>query len=492
MRTINLMIHQQSLHHLLEQTEVLCNLYGRHEANSDTKVTKMKEEEDLSILIDEMLKYIPEEEQMTMCDGYYWNYTIPRIGKEFDLLRIGEDSLVNIEIKSVAGMEKMKVQLEKNRKYLKIMGREVHLFTFLSSTRKLYILIDDTFQETTFTHLIQLLKQQTVDTKAEIDEVFSPVQFLISPFNDTEKFLHDEYFLTTQQERIFTEIIQFNQPYQEILGRVGTGKSLLLYHIAKQLMVTHKAAIVHCGILNEGHRQLKKHGFMIYSLPEWLKIQKDSEVEILCMDEAQRMNGNQLVEIMDQTINSQRKVILTLDPVQVFELSVKKEIPYEKYRSQYHFQEYRLSDHIRSNPDISRFSKDVMNLNEHHGPISSEHIRIHGTDCFDDAEKMIRLYTSQGYHFINYTGSGVNDALPEEEKESIHHIIGQEYDKVVTVLDDAFYYNEERVLDAFQKDDTMYLRPEMFYEAITRARMDIVVIVVNNPSVFTRLLTFFH
>ena len=33
-------------------------------------------------------------------DGYFVGYTIPQISKEFDLLRFGEESVINIEIKS--------------------------------------------------------------------------------------------------------------------------------------------------------------------------------------------------------------------------------------------------------------------------------------------------------------------------------------------------------------------------------------------------------
>ena len=38
---------------------------------------------------------------------FYVGYTIPQIGKEFDLLRFGEDYLVNIEIKNSSTEEKI-------------------------------------------------------------------------------------------------------------------------------------------------------------------------------------------------------------------------------------------------------------------------------------------------------------------------------------------------------------------------------------------------
>ncbi len=498
MRTINLRIHQQSMQHLSQQNEYLYNLYGKHESDAENKTTKLKEEEDLSILTKDLLSHLQENEQMHVCDGYYWNYTIPRIGKEFDLLRIGTNFLVNIEIKSISTEEKMKVQLEKNRKYLKILGRPVYLFSFSSSDSCLYTLEEDTFREASFEELIALLKKQKVDETSDIDAIFSPIQFLISPFNNTEKFLRDEYFLTTQQEKIFNDIIEFSTPYHEIVGRVGTGKSLLLYHIAKQLMMedkyAHRVAIVHCGILNEGHRTLLKHGYRIYSLKEWINIQNQENIKVLCIDEFQRIHSDQMETILSIAQEKQMKVIFSVDPVQVFDMTIKEEAPYEKCKEKYGFVEHRVSDHIRSNPDISRFAKDVMDLREHHGRIPSENIRVHGTDAYPDARKMIDLYVEKGYCFINYTASYFQDSLLKEYQGEgdVHQMIGQEYDKVVTILDDAFFYNEEEMLDAVVRQDTMYLRPEMFYEAITRARMEIAIIVIHNPTVFTTLLTLFR
>lgn len=44
---------------------------------------------------------------------FYLGYKIPQIQKEFDLLRISENSILNIELKSICNQEKMLKQLEK-------------------------------------------------------------------------------------------------------------------------------------------------------------------------------------------------------------------------------------------------------------------------------------------------------------------------------------------------------------------------------------------
>lgn len=52
-------------------------------------------------------------------DGFFLNYQIPQIGKEFDLLKFTEASCLNIEIKSRSvPVEDILNQLRKNKHYL--------------------------------------------------------------------------------------------------------------------------------------------------------------------------------------------------------------------------------------------------------------------------------------------------------------------------------------------------------------------------------------
>lgn len=51
----------------------------------------------LRILADQLLS---AGKSLPLLDGFFFSYRIPQISKEFDLLRIGSDSIVNIELKS--------------------------------------------------------------------------------------------------------------------------------------------------------------------------------------------------------------------------------------------------------------------------------------------------------------------------------------------------------------------------------------------------------
>ena len=59
--------------------------------------TKDNEQKDLCLLYDMILSL---EKDYHCVENFYLNYKIPQINKEFDLLRIGKTSIVNIELKS--------------------------------------------------------------------------------------------------------------------------------------------------------------------------------------------------------------------------------------------------------------------------------------------------------------------------------------------------------------------------------------------------------
>ncbi len=75
-----------------------------------------------------------EASSQIIFDDYYVGYKIPQIGKEFDLLRIGNKCVVNVELKSNCSEEKIKKQLARNKYYLSYIANNLYNFTFVSDT----------------------------------------------------------------------------------------------------------------------------------------------------------------------------------------------------------------------------------------------------------------------------------------------------------------------------------------------------------------------
>lgn len=72
-------------------------------------------------------------------DSFYYNYSIPQIGKEFDLLKITPDSILNIELKSQEiEFDKIETQLRRNKHYLRHLSRQIYSFTYVASTNEVY------------------------------------------------------------------------------------------------------------------------------------------------------------------------------------------------------------------------------------------------------------------------------------------------------------------------------------------------------------------
>lgn len=202
--------------------------------------------------------------------NFYLGYKIPQIGKEFDLLRFGQEYIVNIEIKSSCSEEKILNQLIRNKYYLSFLQKQIYNFTFVSESKMLYILQDDeNLQKIEPEHLLKLLENQKIDDIVVLDELFNPSDYLVSPFNSTKKFLAGEYFLTHQQEEIRNKITDSLtkgsiSKFISIVGGAGTGKTLLTYDIARHLMKENKRhIIIHCGQINSGHSELKENGWTI-------------------------------------------------------------------------------------------------------------------------------------------------------------------------------------------------------------------------------------
>lgn len=206
-------------------------------------------------------------------DGFFYSYTIRQIGKEFDLLKVCVNrKVLNIELKSLAvSEEKIERQLQKNRYYLGTLAPQLELYTYVEETGKLYTLKEEALCETSFTELTAVIKNFQIYEDGNLDQLLQAKNYLISPLNMPEEFLENRYFLTQQQEMIKKTICEEmgRNPLQNpqkadankaqfwgITGIAGTGKTLLIYDLAKEMAQTGRVCLIHCGMLSEGHKLL--------------------------------------------------------------------------------------------------------------------------------------------------------------------------------------------------------------------------------------------
>ena len=216
----------------------------------------------------ESMKALTAELESCMEDVYalrfFYSFQIPRLGKEFDLLQIKEDQIINIELKSgVVSDEAIRRQLLQNRYYLSMLGRTIHSYTYISSQNRLVRLTNhDHIAEADWDELCRALKRESPDYDGNIEELFRAELYLISPLREPERFLQKEYFLTAQQRDIERQILKGirakHSGYYWFSGLPGTGKTLLLYDLAMKLSVRQRVCMIHCGESGNDWRLLHK------------------------------------------------------------------------------------------------------------------------------------------------------------------------------------------------------------------------------------------
>ena len=192
-----------------------------------------------------------------------------------------------------------------NRYYLSHVASEIFSFTYMrcnDNTVRVYKYDKGLLQESSMDELIKCVVQIKTAKKDKIEELFRPKDYLISPLNTPEKFLEGKYYLNIQQDEIKRNVLvsfENGNYLWGIRGAAGTGKTLLLYDIAKNLSKNYRVCIVHCGLLNDGHRYIDSH-LKNVSVIDAKSVSPDriSCFDIICVDETQRLYKSSLDEIL--------------------------------------------------------------------------------------------------------------------------------------------------------------------------------------------------
>lgn len=448
----------------------------------------------IAALVDGLLKV---EHDISVVNNYYLGYSIPQIGKEFDLLRFGENYIINIEIKTESSREKIFKQQERNQYYLRFLGKKLHIYTYISSENKIYKLVvgsgRDKIKEVTFKELFDKLSAQKVATCRNVDDLFDPSHYLVSPFNSSEQFMDGGYFLTVRQEQIFSQIwaklSDEATHFMALTGRAGTGKTLLTYHIAKEAIRTGKQVLVlHCGKLNQGHITLiEKHGWAI----RMTKYSPDdlSQFDLIIIDEAQRMNRQQFNKFIEKVRTLNKKCIFSYDEKQYLHHRERATDIKGRIEKELSCIPYELTDKIRTNKEIAYFIKQLFNFKKNIPDIEYPNIEL--TYCKDSssAKLLLQKLSEENWKVPNYTPGTRScfryEAYSSGDAECAHTVIGQEFDRVAVVIDDSFEYDSQGDLIA---DNTFYSQRQMLYQIITRTRKKLHVVVIDNKDMLERCI----
>ena len=434
---------------------------------------------------------------------FFLSFTIEQIGKEFDLIKLDKDNLVlNIELKSEeVGVEAIQNQLEKNRYYLKHLAPDVRLYTFVETGKELYKYTSKGLQLVGVEDLKDTMQLFQESLGENLESLFQANSYLISPLNSHQKFMYGDYFLTNQQHDIKKKIVDLillndKEYVLGITGKAGTGKTLLLYDIIKEIAERgENCCLIHSGILCDGHRILsaKWDNVTIFSAKELNGdgVENLKRYQFIFVDESQRIYSSTFEKIIKEVISESKTVIFAYDYAQSLSITEEERNIPAKLQKIDGFTVYTLSNKIRTSKEIASFTRTMMNLNNRaRGYMDYSDIDVLFANNIEEAKRLINLYDEKGYIFISYTQSmyyrNSIDLYPNNY--DTHHVIGQEYDKVMIMMDKNFRYDKERRIQGKEHPNPDLLFYKLLYQAISRAREKLCVLIVENYKLFSDIL----
>lgn len=342
-------------------------------------------------------------------------------------------------------------------------------------------------------NLIDNLARMDDSNEINIDGLFEPSNYLISPFNKTAEFLKGEYFLTKQQEQIKNTILKkIDENCQNkifsISGAAGTGKTLLTYDIAKKLQsIGKRVTIIHCAQLNDGIYELIKNGWDIKTIKNYVLNSFPSDV--LIFDESQRISKSVLTNIIGK---EQKIIIFSHDINQKLNKTGQAKDVVLQIESVSN--KYNLTNKVRHNKNLASFIKKLFDLNtikiDELSKDDYKNISFYFTKELDDARLYVEYLKSLGWEHI-YLSNSLRKAEPLDNvkflsNNSSHQAIGQEYEDVVIVINEHFYYTEQLKLSY---NAYYYYNPlETLFQAITRTRKKLKIVIIDNEDVYKKCI----
>ena len=413
--------------------------------------------------------------------NFFYSYTIPKLGKEFDLLRINSDTIINIELKSHSiDPERIRSQLMLNRSYLASLNKSIRSYTYINGEDKLLRLSNSgNLLEESWDTLCRDLEIQIDCIDDNIDRFFREEKYLISPLTDPDRFLKGNYFLTAQQKDIKKQILANikDEPgagiIQGFTGLPGTGKTLLLYDLAMELTrVSKRVVVLHFGSFPDEMRKLdsrlRRIDFFpadgIYGLPDI------EEYDHIFVDEGHRMNRRVLDALAVYSRNNGKSVVISYDYEAIISPDERPMDTGEAIESLDGMIRYKLTNRIRMNSELSSYICCVMRCTGNHRLKSYPSVSVYYAGNQDEAGILLDTCTSSGYTYI-----------ADNSKATC-----REFEKVVMLMDDTFRYDDEGYLRCDAEDE---FRVRRLFHGLNRAKSALSIIVNNNPAVFDVLLT---
>lgn len=470
--SIYALTRKQNIEHLqkLEQ-----QLSGREH------MLKMKEWEleSMRALVEQLELHVPDVSALRL----FYSFQIPRLGKEFDLLQIKENQIINIELKSGAVSEEaIQKQLIQNRYYLSVLGKPIQSYTYISSQNRLMRLTNhDHVIEASWNQLCAALQKGGKDYSGDIENLFRAEWYLFSPLTEPNRFLNKEYFLTAQQRDIKRQILkkirEEQTGYFSFSGLPGTGKTLLLYDIAMKLSNRQQVCIIHCGEAGKKweilHKRLQRIDFLSDNQLETQFSLEDYHA--ILVDEAHLLSVEKLNVLLD--MSEDRPIIFSSDSEEMISPKEIDQSTMKRMEELPNLQTFRLTNRIRTNAELSSFIQNMMHLPVRKNQNEFPHVSVVYANDTKEADTLVQDYIRQGYQYFSQMGNAELRITAVRDTE-----------QMVVMLDERYYYDEDQYLRSRNPMQNGQSEVRRLFHLLNQAKENLAFVVKENETLYGILL----
>ena len=415
--------------------------------------------------------------------------------EEFDLLRFSDTSILNIELKSqLVSLEKIQEQLIRHNFLLGCLpgNRTNILYTFISSEMKLYRLKDDELIESNFGELLNSIpddyyeENDLLDLKAE--------DYIISPYSDIDRYLNTRYFLNSEQQQIVTQVTSnLSKEHVVIKGGAGTGKSLVLFELAKKLTdMGNSVLVIFCSRLDTYNEINQKVNFEFLDIVRAKNRIDSLNYDYILLDESQRLWKSQY----DSLIQNKNTLVFSVDKAQTLkpeenDINIEEQLDNKIVEKN----KYNLKEKVRTDSSLSTFiqkffDKSKLGLQ----PIEFPKVNAVYFDSKKEAQEFVEsLRIIEDYKSIEMaeyktiaTGRIKNKKIFPFSTDGFR-VIGREFDNVLIPIAERFRYFDNHLNIYGGGEYYPYLRENGLFQAITRVKKNLLFVVIGSVKMYNEI-----
>lgn len=371
--------------------------------------------------------------------GFNVSYNISMLEKEFDLVKIGNERIVDIELKlSKKDIEQCKNNYRIFKRYYH--SYSVNIICYESESNNLYIYDDISNKLEIYdfkrlnTILADIVDYKMLDINININSIYINPAF----------FLEKKYELSNSQIITKRKIINNLDNSKKIIivsGRAGTGKTLLALDLLEEFILSRKSIVYLTPFkLNDIVNLELRKKYEMKTVKQFLSQEKIFDYAII--DEAQRLKNSDVDELI---IKITKKIILLGDINQ----NIDSEMCFESlYKDRINNEVYNMNLVIRTDDTFDLFAKKILGISTNgvkHKSFDKSKIQIEmfSKDNLNGLEDYVLLEPAKSLRYSSCKNEcNIKNCILVSskciKKEATYNVIGKEYNKVAILFCSGF------------------------------------------------------